>query len=94
MKHIFAVAAAISLSVAGVTSAQRPGHVDPGPVLRAAAKAMGVDKLRCISFSGEGYTGMVGQNVTQNTDWPKGEPLLNYTRVINFDERTSSEPRG
>jgi len=45
------------------------------PVLRAAAKAMGVDKARCISFSGEAYSGRVGRNVTQNTDWLKGEPL-------------------
>ena len=88
---VLALVAVISLVATGIASAQQPGHVDPGPVLRAAAKAMGVDKLHCISYSGEGYSGKVGQNVTQNTDWPAGEPLLNYTRVINFDEHTSIE---
>ncbi len=52
---------------------------------------MGVDKLRCISISGSGYTGKVGQNLTQNTDWPAGEPLEDYTRVINYEARTSVE---
>jgi glyoxylase-like metal-dependent hydrolase (beta-lactamase superfamily II) len=52
---------------------------------------MGVDKLNCISLSGEGYAGKVGQNVTQDTDWPLGEPLADYTRVINYQARSSVE---
>lgn len=71
--------------------AQSPGRVDPGPVLDAVAQQMGVDKLRCVSISGAGYTGKVGQNFTQNTDWPAGEPLEDYTRVINYEERSSVE---
>lgn len=67
------------------------GHVDPLPVLDAAAKAMGVDALRCIAFSGIGESGKVGQNVLQSTDWPKGEPLDAYTRTIDFENRSSVE---
>ena len=76
-------------SAAGQASA--PGHVDPRPVLEAAAKAMGIDKLKCITFSGTGYAGKVGQNFTQDTDWPRGEPLTDYTRTINYDLRSSME---
>ena len=52
---------------------------------------MGVDNLKCITFSGTGYAGKVGQNVTQDTDWPRGEPLSNYTRTINYDAKSSVE---
>ena len=68
-----------------------PGHIDPLPVLDAAATAMGVGQLKCISLSGEGYAGMVGQNLTQNTDWPRGEPLAQYTRSIDYVQGTSVE---
>jgi glyoxylase-like metal-dependent hydrolase (beta-lactamase superfamily II) len=67
------------------------GYVDARPVLEAASKAMGVDKLRCVTIAGEGYSGRVGQNVTQDTDWPRGEPLANYTRTIYYDARSSVE---
>ena len=67
------------------------GHVDPLPVLDAAAKAMGVDALRCIAFSGTGVSGKVGQNLLQSTDWPMGEPLDAYTRTIDFENRSSVE---
>ena len=50
---------------------------------------MGVDELKCVTFSGTGYAGKVGQNVTQDTDWPDGEPLANYTRTINYGARSS-----
>ena len=76
---------------ASLSKAQEPGHVDPWPVLRAAAAAMGTDNLKCITFSGTGYAGKVGQNITQDTDWPDGEPLANYTRTINYEARTSVE---
>ena len=67
------------------------GHVDPLPLLDAAANAMGVDALRCIAFSGTGSSGKVGQNVLQSTDWPKGEPLDAYTRTIDFEKGSSVE---
>ena len=61
------------------------------PVLEAAARAMGVDQLRCIRFSGTAYAGKVGQNVSQATDWPLGEPLEGYTRLIDFEQQLSVE---
>lgn len=64
------------------------GYVDPAPVLRAVNEAMGVDKLRCITFSGAGYSGRVGQNTLQSTDWPLGKPLSDYSRTINFEAKT------
>jgi glyoxylase-like metal-dependent hydrolase (beta-lactamase superfamily II) len=70
-----------------------PGYVDPAPVLEAAAKAIGADRLRCVSFSGTAYAGMVGQAVLndKNVDWPRGAPLTNYTRTIDWDARTMIE---
>ena len=55
----------------------QPGHVDPEPVLQAAAEAIGADDLRCVTISGTGYTGIVGQQRLndKNVDWPDGEPL-------------------
>ena len=68
-----------------------PGHVDPVPVLDAVTEAMGVDRLRCVSFAGTAYAGKVGQNVTQDTDWPLGDPLEEYERTIDFETRSSLE---
>lgn len=83
--------ATICLAVSARPQELPRGHVDPLPVLDAAAKAMGVDALRCIAFSGIGESGKVGQNVLQSTDWPKGEPLDGYTRTIDFENRSSVE---
>ena len=82
------------LLMAGSLSAQRmPGYVDPEPVLRAAAKAIGTDNLRCVTISGTGYAGIVGQQRQSgvNVDWPRGEPLANYTRTMNWDAQWSKE---
>jgi glyoxylase-like metal-dependent hydrolase (beta-lactamase superfamily II) len=70
-----------------------PGYVDPRPVLDAAGKAIGVDNLKCVTISGSGYAGIVGQQVwlDRNVDWPRGEPLANYTRTMNWDSRTMKE---
>lgn len=69
-----------------------PGYVDPKPVLEAAAKAIGTDNLRCLTVSGDGYSGMVGQQRESgwNIDWPRGE-LKNYTRTMNWDAGTMRE---
>jgi len=79
--------------VGGPAAAQQfpPGYVDPWPVLRRAAGAIGAEKLKCVTIRGEGYAAKVGQNVTQETDWPRGEPLRNYTRTINYETGTSVE---
>jgi hypothetical protein len=70
-----------------------PGFIDPWPVLRAAAKAIGTDNLKCVTISGTGYAGMVGQQRLndKNVDWPRGEPLANYTRTMNWETRTMKE---
>ncbi|HYO83417.1 MAG TPA: hypothetical protein VES20_18590, partial [Bryobacteraceae bacterium] len=84
----------VALLIAPMSVAQfSPGYVDPEPVLRAAAKAIGADKLKCVTISGTGYAGVVGQQreAAWNTDWPRGEPLNNYTRTMNWDARSSTE---
>jgi glyoxylase-like metal-dependent hydrolase (beta-lactamase superfamily II) len=70
-----------------------PGYVDPSPVLDAAAKAIGADRLRCVTLSGTGYAGMVGQQrlADKNVDWPRGEPLASYRRTMNWEAGTMKE---
>ena len=47
--------------MAGTDAAQLPpGFVDPEPVLRAAAEAIGTDNLKCVTIAGSGYAGAVG----------------------------------
>lgn len=69
-----------------------PGYLDPEPVLQAAAAAIGTDNLRCVTVSGSGYSGMVGQQRLndKNIDWPRGE-LNNYTRMMNWETGVMKE---
>ena len=69
------------------------GYVDPAPILAAAAKEIGEADLQCITFSGVGYAGAVGQafESAANVDWPRIDSLRNYTRTINFKTRTIKE---
>ena len=69
-----------------------PGFVDPAPILAAASKAIGEQNLRCITFSGTGYSGPVGQTFENaaNVDWQRSE-MANYTRTINWETGTSKE---
>ena len=92
-KLLFGVIA--SLLVLGIqTPAQQyaPGYVDPAPVLAAASKAIGEANLRCVTFSGTGYSGPVGQTFENapNIDWQRSE-MANYTRTINWETGTSKE---
>jgi len=70
-----------------------PGFIDPYPILRAASAAIGSDRLNCVSISGNAYTGKVGQQRLHGyeVDWPRGEPLRNYTRVMNWGAGTMLE---
>ena len=70
-----------------------PGFVDPAPILAAASQEIGEAGLRCITFSGTGYGGAVGQafESAPNIDWPRIDALANYTRTINFEARTIKE---
>ena len=78
-----------------VTSTQPlpPGYVDPQPILEAAAKAIGADRLQCVTISGTAYAGAVGQQreAAWNVDWPRGEPLANYTRTMRWADRAMRE---
>ena len=85
---------ALVVAAGGRMPAQQlpPGYVDPGPVLAAASKAINEQSLRCITFSGVGYSGPVGQTFENavNIDWPRSE-MANYTRTINWETGTSKE---
>ena len=65
-----------------------PGYVDPKPLLDAAIKEIGNDKLNCVTISGTGYDGAVGQQkeAGKNIDWPRIDALNNYTRTMNWQE--------
>src|SRR5919198_780134 len=70
-----------------------PGYIDPVPILEAARKAIGNDALRCVTISGTGYNGAVGQQreATKQVDWPRPDSLANYTRTMNWDNWTMKE---
>src|SRR5262245_22957470 len=90
MSHPIRVLVVLNVSLAALTWAQRvPGFVDPEPVLRAAERAIGTPNLRCVTFSGTGYAGAVGQQRESgvNIDWPRIDPLSNYTRTMNWDAK-------
>jgi glyoxylase-like metal-dependent hydrolase (beta-lactamase superfamily II) len=86
--------AALSISAIPV-AAQRfpPGFVDPAPVLAAAAAEIGEAALRCVTFSGAGYSGAVGQTFENavNIDWGRVGGLNNYTRSIDWTTETGVE---
>jgi glyoxylase-like metal-dependent hydrolase (beta-lactamase superfamily II) len=69
-----------------------PGFVDPAPILAAASKEINEPALRCVTFSGVGYSGPVGQTFENapNIDWQRSE-MANYTRTINWETGTSKE---
>ena len=89
------LAVALLVIAGGTMPAQQfpPGYVDPAPLLAAAAKEIGEANLKCITFSGTGYGGAVGQAFESavNVDWPRIDSLANYTRTINFETRTIKE---
>ncbi len=87
------VLAATLMAVPAAAQELPPGYLDPGPILRAAAEAIGVSNLRCVTISGSAYAGMVGQQRLNGyeVDWPRGERLTNYRRTMNWDAGTSVE---
>jgi glyoxylase-like metal-dependent hydrolase (beta-lactamase superfamily II) len=88
------VALLAALAGARVATQQLPpGYLDPGPILDAASRAIGADRLRCVTISGTGYAGAVGQQreSARNVDWPRVDQLANYTRMMNWDTRTMRE---
>ena len=69
-----------------------PGFVDPMPLLEAASEEIGERNFECVTFSGTGYSGAVGQTYENavNIDWTRYE-MANYTRTINWKTGTSKE---
>ena len=69
-----------------------PGFVDPMPLLEAASEEIGERDFQCVTFSGAGYSGAVGQTYEQatNIDWDR-IPMTNYTRMINWETGTGIE---
>ena len=93
--RLFWTAVALFSVLALPLPAQRfpPGFVDPAPILAAAAAEIGEANFRCVTFSGTGYSGAVGQTVENavNIDWPRIGGLNNYTRTIDWTRGTSVE---
>jgi glyoxylase-like metal-dependent hydrolase (beta-lactamase superfamily II) len=79
----------LSLGLAALMAVSAPAQ-NAQSVLQAAAKAMGVENMRSITYSGAGWQGMVGQNFLPDRDWPRVD-LQNYTRTIDFDTMSSRE---
>ncbi len=70
-----------------------PGYLDPQPILEAAAVAIGVDNLQCVTIAGTATANIVGQQRLHawEVDWPDAEPLMNYTRTMNWETGTMKE---
>ncbi len=91
-----AILTALVMAAGGYVDTQEPfppGFVDPGPILNAAAAAIGNDKLACVTIAGTAYDGAVGQQreAGKNVDWPRVDELANYTRTMNWQNRTMAE---
>jgi glyoxylase-like metal-dependent hydrolase (beta-lactamase superfamily II) len=56
---------------------------DAKTVLANAAKAMGVDSLKTIQYSGTGTNAGIGQNKNPDADWPLVR-MKSYSREIDF----------
>ena len=93
-KRLFGTVALLMM-VGGPMPAQQfpPGYVDPAPLLAAVAEDIGEANLRCITYSGTGYSAAVGQTFENavNVDWPRIDSMANYTRTINWETGTSKE---
>src|SRR5687767_14745275 len=68
---------------AAAQPAQPAAPRDAKTVLAAAAKAMGVDSLKTIQYSGSGSNAGIGQNRHPDADWPLVR-VKSYIREIDF----------
>ena len=73
MMRTFVAAALLLCAARSLAQSFPPGYVDPAPLLAAAAGEIGEAELECITFSGTGYAGAVGQTFENavNIDWPR-----------------------
>lgn len=82
----WALAAALILPATAAHSQPfPPGYVDPAPILAAANRAIGADRIRCLTASGSAYGGRRGQQryVKVEGDWPINT-LSNFSRTMNW----------
>jgi len=63
--------------------AQAAAPKDAKTVLASAAKAMGIDSLKTIQYSGSGSNAGIGQNRNPDADWPLVK-VKSYVREIDF----------
>ena len=75
----------LSALMAGPAAAQSAQSV-----LQSTATAMGMENLTSIRYSGTGWQGRVGQNVSPDRDWPRVD-LTSYTMTIDFETMSSKE---
>ena len=90
-RYITALLGALTLAAMTVMPATAQGQTAQS-VLQAAAQAMGTNSLKCVTYAGAGYFGIVGQNYDIRDDWARVE-LASYSRTINYEERSSREER-
>ena len=90
-RYITALLGALTLAAMTVMPATAQGQTAQS-VLQAAAQAMGTNNLKCVTYAGAGYFGLVGQNYDIRDDWARVE-LASYSRTINYEERSSREER-
>ena len=91
MVRRIAVLLGLSIALSAATPAVAQAQ-SAQAVLEAAATAMGTNTVRCVTYTGAGYVGLVGQNYDIRDDWARVE-LASYTRTINFDQRSAREER-
>jgi glyoxylase-like metal-dependent hydrolase (beta-lactamase superfamily II) len=65
---------------------------DAATVINNATRAMGVENLKTIQFSGSGFDFALGQNANPNLPWPKFTNKT-YTRMVNFEAPASRVDR-
>jgi len=69
LKHACTRLALVALLGASAASQPLPpGYVDPQPVLQAAVRSIGADRLKCVTIAGTGYAGIVGQRAAPPTN--------------------------
>src|SRR5262245_10560887 len=90
MLECLPVAVVLLLPAGGTPRAQ--DRLDARAVLQTVAKALGADAVKCLTYSGTGQIGLVGQNFTPRDDWPKVE-MPAYTKSVNFDAGSAREER-
>jgi len=89
---LFVLSSAACASPGAAAQSLQPGYVDPAPVLEAATRAIGADRIKCVTVKGNGIGGRVGQEryVRPEGDWPR-DRLENFVRTIDWREGAMSD---